>query len=189
MKPFVVTSLQAAKMPRWLLLALCVLYVVPGLLGRDPWRFADAAGFGISWTMAQGAHGATDWLLPNVVGLPMTDIGPGPFWLGALAMKALPFLPADTAMRLTALCWLALLLCSVWYAGWLLAGRTVLLVTHDPLEALRLGNRILVMSGRPVTIQDIQPPSGGVPRPVDAPDLAEAHARLLAALSLAAGEM
>jgi putative hydroxymethylpyrimidine transport system ATP-binding protein len=74
-------------------------------------------------------------------------------------------------------------------AARLLAGRTVLLVTHDPLEALRLGNRILVMSGRPVTIQDIQPPSGGVPRPVDAPDLAEAHARLLAALSLAAGEM
>jgi len=124
MKPFVVTSLQAIKMPRWLLLALCTLYVVPGLLGRDPWRFADAAGFGISWTMAQGAHGATDWLLPNVVGLPMTDTGPGPFWLGALAMKALPFLPADTAMRLTALCWLVLLLCSVWYASWLLAGRT-----------------------------------------------------------------
>ena len=32
-------------------------------------------------------------------------------------------------------------------------------------------------------------PDGPVPRPVDAPDLAEAHARLLAALSLAAGEM
>jgi 4-amino-4-deoxy-L-arabinose transferase-like glycosyltransferase len=27
-------------------------------------------------------------------------------------------------MRLTALCWLLLLLCSVWYASWLLAGRT-----------------------------------------------------------------
>lgn len=74
-------------------------------------------------------------------------------------------------------------------AARLLAGRTVLLVTHDPLEALRLGDRILVMSGRPVTIQEIQPPLGGVPRPVDAPDLAEAHARLLAALSLAAGEI
>ena len=75
------------------------------------------------------------------------------------------------------------------HAARLLAERTVLLVTHDPLEALRLGDRILVMSGRPVTIQEIQPPQGAVPRPVDAPDLAEAHGRLLAALSLAAGEM
>jgi putative hydroxymethylpyrimidine transport system ATP-binding protein len=74
-------------------------------------------------------------------------------------------------------------------AARVLAGRTVLLVTHDPLEALRLGDRILVMSGRPVILEAISPPSGPVPRPVDAPDLAEAHARLLAALSLAAGEM
>ena len=34
-------------------------------------------------------------------------------------------------------------------AARLLAGRTVLLVTHDPLEALRLGHRIHVMAGQP----------------------------------------
>ena len=33
-------------------------------------------------------------------------------------------------------------------AARLLAERTVLLVTHDPLEALRLGHRIIVMAGR-----------------------------------------
>ncbi len=35
----------------------------------------------------------------------------------------------------------------------LLAERTVLLVTHDPLEALRLGHRIHVMSGSPARLE------------------------------------
>jgi len=39
-------------------------------------------------------------------------------------------------------------------AAELLAGCTVLLVTHDPLEALRLGEHILVMNGRPATITE-----------------------------------
>ncbi len=38
-------------------------------------------------------------------------------------------------------------------AAGLLAGRTVLLVTHDPLEALRLGHRIQVMAGQPARIE------------------------------------
>lgn len=36
----------------------------------------------------------------------------------------------------------------------LLINRTVLLITHDPLEALRLGHHILVMSGTPAKIED-----------------------------------
>ena len=39
-----VTELQAGKLPRWGLWLLCLLYIVPGLIGRDPWRFDDAAG-------------------------------------------------------------------------------------------------------------------------------------------------
>ncbi|HEY5597550.1 MAG TPA: ABC transporter ATP-binding protein, partial [Kiloniellales bacterium] len=50
-----------------------------------------------------------------------------------------------------------------------LAGRTVLLVTHDPLEALRLGHRVLVMSGVPATLDDPLVPAGQPPRdPADA---------------------
>ncbi|HOB60632.1 MAG TPA: ABC transporter ATP-binding protein [Candidatus Competibacteraceae bacterium] len=37
-------------------------------------------------------------------------------------------------------------------AAELLADRTVLLVTHDPLEALRLGDQVWVMNGRPATL-------------------------------------
>ena len=123
MKPFFVTTLQAAKMPRWLLLVLCALYVVPGLAGRDPWRFEDAAGFGIAWTMALAPRGAADWLMPNVLGVPVTLEGPLPFWLGAIAIRALPFVAPDTVVRGVAMAWLALFLTCVWYATWLLARR------------------------------------------------------------------
>ena len=61
----------------------------------------------------------------------------------------------------------------------LLAGRTVLLVTHDPLEALRLGHRILIMAGRPAQIVEASAPAGSPPRDPAAPDLLASHAKLL----------
>ena len=54
-------------------------------------------------------------------------------------------------------------------AGRLLDGRTVLLVTHDPIEAVRLGHRIHVMAGRPARIDTVMTLSGEPPRdPTDA---------------------
>jgi len=50
-----------------------------------------------------------------------------------------------------------------------LAGRTVLLVTHDPLEALRLGHQVLVMAGAPARLETPLVPAGHPPRdPADA---------------------
>jgi 4-amino-4-deoxy-L-arabinose transferase-like glycosyltransferase len=121
LKPFLVTALQAARMPRWLLMLVGLLYVVPGLVGRDPWRIEDAEGFGIAYTMALGDR--SDWLLPNVFGQAVTAEGPLPFWLGALAMGALPWLEADAAFQFLAMAWIALLLGGVWYATFLLARR------------------------------------------------------------------
>ena len=64
-------------------------------------------------------------------------------------------------------------------AARLLAGRTVLMVTHDPLEALRLGQCILVMSGRPARLEEIEAPEGAPPRAPSEPALLERHAALL----------
>jgi putative hydroxymethylpyrimidine transport system ATP-binding protein len=68
-------------------------------------------------------------------------------------------------------------------AAALLAGRTVLLVTHDPLEALRLGHRILVMRGSPARIASVLEPDGLPPRPADDPNLHGLAAAILAELA------
>ena len=61
----------------------------------------------------------------------------------------------------------------------LVAGATVLLVTHDPLEALRLGHRIHVMTGRPATIDEAMIPASPPPRRPDDPAIAGLYALLL----------
>jgi len=68
-------------------------------------------------------------------------------------------------------------------AARLLAGRTVLLVTHDPLEALRLADRILVLTGRPATPVEVAVPDGTPPRPARDPALLAAQAALLERLA------
>ena len=68
-------------------------------------------------------------------------------------------------------------------AAGLLAGRTVLLVTHDPLEALRLGHRVHVMAGQPARIEAPILPAGPPPRDLHDPDLMRLQGDLLARLA------
>jgi putative hydroxymethylpyrimidine transport system ATP-binding protein len=68
-------------------------------------------------------------------------------------------------------------------AARLLAGRTVLLVTHDPLEALRLADRILVLQGSPAAPAEVAVPEGAPPRPARDGALLDAQAALLERLA------
>ncbi len=52
-------------------------------------------------------------------------------------------------------------------AAGLLRDKTVLLITHDPQEALRLGEQILVMNGKPAQLNKITPPKSAIPRDID----------------------
>lgn len=70
-------------------------------------------------------------------------------------------------------------------AAAMLAGRTVLLVTHDPLEALRLGHRIHVMAGRPARLDAPLRPFGAPPRDPDQADLLSMQGELLKRLARA----
>ncbi len=60
-----------------------------------------------------------------------------------------------------------------------LRGRTVLLVTHDPLEALRLGHRVFVMTHRPARLSEPLKPPGSPPRDAADPALLQLQAELL----------
>ncbi|MDJ0993037.1 MAG: ABC transporter ATP-binding protein [Dinoroseobacter sp.] len=66
----------------------------------------------------------------------------------------------------------------------LLKGRTVLLVTHDPGEAARLGQKIAVLEHRGMT--EIAPPKGPIPRGVDDTETLTAAGALLRRLREAA---
>jgi putative hydroxymethylpyrimidine transport system ATP-binding protein len=68
-------------------------------------------------------------------------------------------------------------------AAELLAGRTVLLVTHSPQEAVRLGHTLLVLEGRPARLREPLHPSGRPPRDVAEPAVALLQGRLLDALA------
>jgi putative hydroxymethylpyrimidine transport system ATP-binding protein len=73
-------------------------------------------------------------------------------------------------------------------AARLLAGRTVLLVTHDPLEAARLGHRLVVLTGRPARIADAFAAPGHPPREPAGREVAGIYVRLLARLRAAADD-
>ncbi|HYD80750.1 MAG TPA: glycosyltransferase [Paucimonas sp.] len=121
MKPVRLPASATNALPRWGLFALCLLYILPGLVGRDPWK-EDAAGFGIMWTMAHG--GMDDWLWPHIVGLPMPEQGPLTFWLGALCIKLFGWLFGDfMAARFATIGFFLLGSLSVWYATYLLGRR------------------------------------------------------------------
>ena len=68
-------------------------------------------------------------------------------------------------------------------AAELLVGRTVLLITHDPLEACRLGHHLVVLSGDPATLGAPISIDGPVPRALDDPELLRTQGRLMRALT------
>ncbi len=123
MKPVRLPASATSALPRTVIFVLCVLYILPGLMGRDPWKIdGDAAGFGVMWTMAHGS--LNDWLWPNVAGLPMPQEGPLSFWIGALCIRLSGWLIGDeTAARIATLLFFIIGAASVWYATYTLGRR------------------------------------------------------------------
>jgi len=122
MKPVRLPAAATLALPRWAIYALFLLYILPGLIGREPWKSDDAASFGIMWTMAQG--GLQDWLWPNIAGLPMPDEGPLAFWLGAACIKLFSWLLGDVlAARVSTIFVFLLGVLSLWYVTFALGRR------------------------------------------------------------------
>ncbi len=115
--PALVTQRAAQRLPRVALLLFCAAYVMPGVFGRDPWKNADVAAFG---HMAAIAEGRAGWFSPALAGLP-ADGALAPYWLGALFIKALPWLDAALAARIPFALLLVAVLVFAWYATYHLA--------------------------------------------------------------------
>ncbi|MDC6177443.1 glycosyltransferase family 39 protein [Ralstonia solanacearum] len=116
------TASATSALPRWLLLAICVIYGLSGLFYRDPWKNEDAAGFGVMWSMATG--NGQDWLMPNIVGRPFVQTGPLVFWIGGAFIRVFGqwMGPSDASRLTTALFFFVTCAC-IWYGAYLLGRR------------------------------------------------------------------
>ena len=96
------------------LLILVAIWLLPGLIGHDPWKNDDAIGIGIAHQFA--AHG--DWLLPRLAGEHYPDDGPLFYWIAAAFAKLLGWLIAlHDAARLAGGACIALTLVFLRLAG------------------------------------------------------------------------
>ncbi len=117
-KPALVTQRGARRLPRVPLLLLCAAYLLPGLVGRDPWRGADVQAYGLMAAMAEGRIG---WLAPMLGGVSI-DAALPPHWLGAIfILLGQGWLDPALAARIPFMLLLALTLTLVWYSSFLLA--------------------------------------------------------------------
>lgn len=109
------------RLPRWALLLLCLAYVIPGYVGRAPWKNADIAAFGYMLELAGTAPGHT-WLTPTLMGQPADTSALLPYWLGAWAMQWAPaWLAPELAVRIPFALMLAGTLTATWYTVYYLA--------------------------------------------------------------------
>lgn len=117
--PAIVAQSAVHRLPRIALWLLCLAYVLPGFLGRAPWRNNDMAAFGY---MAELARNNTPWLQPRLLGQPPEIEALLPYWLGAWAIQLAPSAwAADFVARIPFMLLLGMVLACTWYAVYYLA--------------------------------------------------------------------
>src|SRR5258706_1982076 len=100
---------------------LVLAYLLPGLVGHDPWKTEDATGIGIVHQMLEHGRG----IVPYLAGEAYLEDGPFHYWIAALTAKlyGLVLSPHDGA-RLASGVMMAAMLAFVHLAGRELYGRT-----------------------------------------------------------------
>ena len=82
-----------------LFLVICLAWLLPGLVGHDPWKIDEALALGAVAGMLRSG----DWAVPLLAGEPYLDRAPLFFWTAAAFAKAFgAWLPLHDAARLAA---------------------------------------------------------------------------------------
>lgn len=80
-----------------LFIIICLAWIVPGLIGHDPWKPDEAMAFSIIHGMLRDGH----WLTPMIAGTPNIDYPPLYYWAAAgTAYLTSSFLPLHDGARL-----------------------------------------------------------------------------------------
>ena len=115
--PAIVAQSAVRRLPRLALLLLCAAYVLPGFLGRTPWKSQDIEAFGYMLQLAQSSSANfTQWLQPILLGSPDPQLALLPYWLGALFVQWAPAGLEALFARLPFVAMLTGTLAATWYA-------------------------------------------------------------------------
>nr|WP_199067297.1 glycosyltransferase family 39 protein [Chromobacterium sp. ASV5] len=92
-------------LPAWLFCCLCLAWLLPGLLGHEPWKPDEAYTFGLVRHIAASG----DWVVPTLAGEPFLEKPPLFFISASLLLQWLtPWLAPPDAARLAAGLWMAI---------------------------------------------------------------------------------
>jgi 4-amino-4-deoxy-L-arabinose transferase-like glycosyltransferase len=81
----------------WFLVLFCLVYIVAGIGGHDPWKNLDAIHFGVAYSMLEGQG----WIVPHLAGSVRLDSPPLYYWTAAVLAQATDWLLAlPDAVRL-----------------------------------------------------------------------------------------
>lgn len=102
-----------------LFVLVCVAWILPGLVGHDPWKSDEAIAMGVVSEMLRSGN----WLVPTLAGEPYTERAPLFFWVAAAFAKALGgVMPLHDAARLASGAFVAATLVCVMVAAQALHG-------------------------------------------------------------------
>jgi 4-amino-4-deoxy-L-arabinose transferase-like glycosyltransferase len=80
-----------------LFIIICFAWLIPGLIGHDPWKPDEAMAMGVVHAMLNGGG----WLVPEIAGVIHSEYPPLYYWLAAISAKAFAWLlPAHDGARL-----------------------------------------------------------------------------------------
>lgn len=121
--PAIVAQHAVRRLPRLALWLFCLAYVLPGFIGRDPWKREDIVSFGFMSSLAELFSGHTaSWLKPLLMGQADPGAALLPYWLGAWAIQGAPsWLPPDAAVRIPFAGLLLMTMAATWYGVYALA--------------------------------------------------------------------
>lgn len=117
--PAIVAQSVTKRLSRRILWLFCLAYILPGFVGREPWKNADISAFGY---MLDIFNGQSSWLAPQSLGQAAGGSALLPYWLGAWALQLAPsWLEPAFTVRVPFMLLLVLTFLATWHGVYYLA--------------------------------------------------------------------
>ena len=117
--PAIVAQSVTKRLSRRILWLFCLAYILPGFVGREPWKNADVSAFGY---MLEIFNGQSSWFAPQSLGQAAEGSALLPYWLGAWALQLAPsWLEPAFTVRVPFMLLLVLTFLATWHGVYYLA--------------------------------------------------------------------